>query len=292
MPDSVDTIVLIHGLWLTPRSWERWAGRYESRGYKVLRPAWPGLEAEVESLRRDPAPLTRLNLARAVDHYERIIRALDGAPIIMGHSIGGTIMQLLLGRGLGAAGVGVASSTVRGVRGLPLSTLRSSRPVLGNPFNRGKATPLSAKQFHYAFANTLNRAQSDQLYQRYHIPAANSVLFDVAFASFQRNPAARVDFAKPDRAPLLFVAFGADHIVPATTARRNAERYDASMAVVAYKAFPGRPHFPGAPRWEEAADFALSWAIANAMPNGPLTEPARSSLTSSKGALHVLSDDR
>src|SRR4029077_13852692 len=168
MPDSVDTIVLIHGLWMTPRSWEKWAGRYESRGYTVVSAAWPGLEVEVESLRRDPTPLTRPNLAQAVGHYEQIIRGLDGAPIIMGHSIGGTIMQLLLDRGLGAAGVGVASSTVSGVRDLPLSTLRSSRPVLGNPFNRGKATPLSAKQFHYAFANTLNREQSDQVYGRYH----------------------------------------------------------------------------------------------------------------------------
>src|SRR5215472_232141 len=111
MPDSVDTIVLIHGLWMTPRCWEKWAGRYESRGYKVLTPSWPGLEDGVESLRRDPAPLTRLNLAHAVAHHERIIRALDGAPIIMGHSVGGTIMQLLLDRGLGAAGVGIASTT-------------------------------------------------------------------------------------------------------------------------------------------------------------------------------------
>ena len=292
MSDSVDTIVLIHGLWMTARSWERWAERYESRGYKVLAPSWPGLEAGVDALRRDPAPLTRLTLARAVDYYERIVRTLDGAPIIMGHSIGGTITQLLLDRGLGAAGVGIASSTVRGVRSLPLSTLRSSRPVLGNPFNRGKATSLSAKQFHYAFANTLDRDQSDQLYARYHVPAANSVLFDVAFANFQRDPAAKVDFRKPDRAPLIFLAFGEDHIAPAKTSLHNAERYDAGTAVVAYKAFPGRPHFPAAPHWEEVADFALSWATANAMPNGPLTEPARSSLASPKGALHVLSDDR
>jgi pimeloyl-ACP methyl ester carboxylesterase len=189
----------------------------------------------------------------------------------MGHSIGGTITQLLLDRGLGAAGVGVASGTVKGVRDLPLSTLRSSGPILGNPLNRGKATPLSAKQFHYAFGNTLRRQQSDELYQRYHVPAANSVLFDVAFASFHRNPTAKVDFRKADRAPLLFVAFGQDHVVPAKSSRHNAEKYDASKAIIAFKVFPGRPHFPGAPGWEAVADFALSWATANAMPNGPLT---------------------
>jgi len=269
--DSTDTIVLIHGLWMTPRSWEKWAKRYASRGYRVLAPAWPGLEVEVEALRRDPTPLRRLDLAQVVGRYERIIRGLGGPPIIMGHSIGGTITQLLLDRGLGAAGVGVASATVKGVRDLPLSTLRTSRPVLGNPFNRGKATPLSAKQFHYAFGNTLNREQSDWFYERYHVPAANSVLFDVAFASLHRHPTAVVDFGKAGRAPLLFVAFGEDHVVSATASRHNAERYDSSKAIIAFKAFPGRPHFPAAPGWEEVADFALSWATANAMPNGPLT---------------------
>jgi pimeloyl-ACP methyl ester carboxylesterase len=254
MSDLTDTIVLIHGLWMTPRSWEKWAKRYASRGYKVLAPAWPGLDAEVESLRRDPTPLKRLDLAQVVDHYDQLIRGLGGPPIIMGHSTGGSITQILLDRGLGAAGVGVASGTVRGVRDLPLSRLRSSRPVLGNPFNRGKATPLSAKQFHYAFANTLSRERSDEIYERYHVPAANSVLFDLAFASFQRHPTARVDFGKADRAPLLFVAFAEDHVVPAKASRHNAEKYDASKAIIAFNAFAGRPHFPGAPRWEEVAD--------------------------------------
>ena len=270
MSDSTDTIVLIHGLWMTPRSWERWAHRYQSRGYKVLVPAWPGLEAEVESLRRDPTPLKGLDLASILSHYEQVIRGLDAPPIIMGHSIGGTVTQLLLDRGLGAAGVGVASTAVKGGRDLPLSTLRSGGPVIGRPFNRGKATPLSAGQFHFAFGNTLSRERSDELYQRYHVPAANAALFDVAFASFHRAPTARVDFAKADRPPLLFVAFGEDHVAPARASRHNAEKYDASRAVVAFKVFPGRPHFPGAPGWEEVADYALSWTTANAMPNGPL----------------------
>lgn len=290
MAESINTIVLIHGLWMTPRSWEHWAERYRSRGYRVHTDAWPGLEVEVEELRRYPAPLRGLNLAKVVEHYDQLVSALGDPPIIMGHSIGGTVMQLLLDRGLGAAGVGVASATLKGVPDLPLSTLRSSRPVLGKPFNRGKATPLSAKQFHYAFANTFTREQSDRIHERYHVPAANAVLFDVAFANLHRNPTARVDFGKPDRAPLLFIAFGEDHIVPAKASRHNAERYDATTGIVAFRAYAGRPHFPGAPGWEEVADFALAWATANAMPNGPLTEPMPGSLTSPKGALHVLSE--
>jgi pimeloyl-ACP methyl ester carboxylesterase len=288
MADAVDTIVLIHGLWMTPRSWDRWAESYRSRGYTVHTPAWPGLEAGVESLRRDPTPLRQLDLARVVDHYEQIIRALDRPPIIVGHSIGGTVVQILLDRGLGAAGVGVASATLKGVLDLPLSTLRSSLPVLGQPFNRRRATGLSARQFHYAFANTLTRQQSDELYERQHIPAANAVLFDVAFANFHRRPTARVDFRKRGRAPLLFMAFANDHIVPPKASRHNAERYDASTGIVAFKTYPGRPHFPAVAGWEEVADFALAWATANAMTNGPLTEPSPRPLASPKGALHIL----
>lgn len=260
MTAKPDTIVLIHGLWMTPRSWEHFAKRFESRGYKVLAPSWPGLEVEVEALRSDPTPLKKLDLAQVVDHYEQIIRGLDRPPIIIGHSIGGAIMQILLDRGLGAAGVGLSAATVKGVRDLPLSTLRAGRPVLGNPFNRGKASPLNAKQFRYAFGNTLSSEESDAIFERYYVPAANSVLFDIAFANLHRNPTAKVDFRKADRAPLLFLAFEDDHVVPAKATRHLAEKYDDSKAVIAFKSFPGRPHFPGAPGWEEVADYALTWA--------------------------------
>jgi alpha-beta hydrolase superfamily lysophospholipase len=260
MAERPDTIVLIHGLWMTPRSWEHFVKRFESRGYKVIAPAWPGLDVEVESLRSDPTPLKKLDLAQVVDHYERIIRALDSPPIIVGHSIGGAIMQILLDRGLGAAGVGLSAATVKGVRDLPLSTLRAARPVLGNPFNRGKASPLNKKQFRYAFCNSLSTEESDKIYERYYVPAANSVLFDIAFSNLHRNPTAKVDFHKADRAPLLFLAFEEDHVVPAKATRHLAGKYDDSKGVIDLKSFAGRPHFPGAPGWEEVADYGLNWA--------------------------------
>ena len=174
---------------MTPRSWENWAARAESRGYKTLAPSWPGLEGEVEALNADSTPLTKLDVLKIVGHYEQIIRGLDSQPIIVGHSLGGTIMQLLIDRGLGAGGIGVSPGTVRGIPDLPLSTLKSSRPVLLNPFNRGNATPLNAEQFHYAFGNTLSREESDEIYRRYHVPAANRVLFQVANANINfRTP--------------------------------------------------------------------------------------------------------
>jgi pimeloyl-ACP methyl ester carboxylesterase len=258
--ETPDTIVLIHGLWMTPRSWEAWKERYESRGFRVLAPSWPGLQPEVEELNRNPSPIAALGIERIVDHYEGIIRGLDSPPIVMGHSFGGTFMQLLLDRGLGAAGVGVASGTVKGVLDLPLSTIRATSPLVRNPFSRDKAVPLSAKQFHYAFANTLSREESDRIYERYHVPGASTVLRQGALANLHRDGVTKVDFGNDARAPLLFIAFGEDHIVPVKASHHNAEKYAASSSITAFKAFPGRPHFPGAPGWEEVADFALDWA--------------------------------
>jgi pimeloyl-ACP methyl ester carboxylesterase len=263
MPETPDTIVFIHGLWMTPRSWEKWAARYESRGYTVLAPSWPGLEGEVEELRRDPTPLTQLSVERIVGHYESLVRSLESAPILIGHSLGGTITQLLLDRGLGAAGIGVASATVKGIRDLPLSTIRASSPVLRNPFARGSASPLTRRQFRYAFGNTLSHPDSDALYDRYYVPAANRVLFEIAFANLAPRTPVRVDFRNERRAPLLLIAFSEDHVVPPKAIRHNAEKYD-SGSLTAYREFPGRPHFPGAPGWEEVADYALSWATEHA----------------------------
>ena len=261
-PDQPDTIVLIHGLWMTPRSWEHWKERYETQGYKVLTPAWPGLDVEVEALRADPTPLTKLSGKQVIDSYDRIIRELDSPPIIMGHSLGGAVMQVLLDRGLGAAGVGVAPATVKGIRDLPLSTLRASGYILGRPFNRGNATPSSRKQFRYAFGNTMTQAESDAIYDRYYVASANRVLFDIALSNLRRNAPTVVDFGKADRAPLLMIAFEHDHVVPPKPIRHNASKYTAGT--VAFTEFPGRPHFPGAPGWEEVADYALSWAVEHA----------------------------
>jgi pimeloyl-ACP methyl ester carboxylesterase len=261
-PNSPDTIVLIHGLWMTPRSWEHWKERYEGQGYKVLAPAWPGLEVEVEALRADPTPLTKLSGEQVIDNYDRIIRALDSPPIIMGHSLGGAVTQVLLDRGLGAAAVGVAPATVKGIRDLPLSTLRASGHILGRPFNRGNATPSNRKQFKYGFANTMTQEESDAIYDRYYVPSANRVLYDIALSNLSRNAPTEVDFSKADRAPLLMIAFEHDHVVPPKPIRHNASKYKAGT--VAYTEFPGRPHFPGAPGWEEVADYALSWAVEHA----------------------------
>jgi pimeloyl-ACP methyl ester carboxylesterase len=267
MADTVstkpDTIVMIHGLWMTPRSWERWRERYEARGYTVLTPPWQGFEGEVEALNADPSSMRNLRAQDVIDSYEDLIRGLPSAPIIMGHSLGGAMTQVLLNRGLGCVGVGVASSTVKGIRDLPFSTLKAAGKVL-NPFKRGEPIPMSEKEFHYAFANTMSEEESKPLYERYAVPAASAVLADIALANLHRNPPTEVDFAKEGRIPLLFIGFSEDHVVPPKATRHNERRYDDSVSITEYKEFEGRPHFPGAPGWEEVADYAIDWAERHA----------------------------
>ena len=273
MAEKPDTVVLIHGLWMTPLSWEHWAARYESRGYRVLDPAWPGLEGSVAELRRDPSPIARVTAAGILDHYDEIIRELERPPVIMGHSFGGAFTQVLLDRGLGAAGVGIDAATTKGVLKLPLSTLRSSWGILRNPANRKRAVEFTSKQFRYAFGNTLAPDESDAAWERYAVPGAGAVLFEGANANLKRHSPFRVDYRKADRAPLLFIAGGADHVVPPSATRANVKKY--KSGTVEYREFPGRSHFTvGEAGWEEVADFALEWAVEHAMAPAAVAQDA------------------
>jgi pimeloyl-ACP methyl ester carboxylesterase len=156
-PDSAapDTIVFVHGLWLTALSWERWVERYSARGFRVIARSWPGMEGDLEELRRDPSAIAGLGVTEIVDHYDAIIRGLDRPPIIVGHSFGGLITQILLDRGLGAAAVAISPAPVKGIVLLPFSTLKVAYPALKNPFDTHRAVPLTLEQFHYGFTNHL-----------------------------------------------------------------------------------------------------------------------------------------
>ena len=260
------TIVLIHGLWLTPRSWEEWIDRYQKAGYNVLAPSWPGLEGEVEAVRNDPSALKGLKLKTVVDHYDRIIRKLDSQPIIIGHSFGGLIVQLLVDRGLGSAGIVVDSAQTAAIPVLPWTTIRATLPILGNPFSYRRTTSLTPKQFNYAFTNELDPSDSQKVYDRYSIPAANTILWDAAFALLNPNGSSKVDYRKANRAPLLFIAGSNDHLVPPAINRANMRKYmKNSPAVTDYREFPNRTHHTvGQKGWEEVADFAIQWARDNA----------------------------
>ena len=260
------TILLVHGLWLTPRSWEGWIDRYQKAGYNVLAPSWPGLEGEVEAIRKDPSALKGLKLKTVVDHYARIIRKLDSQPILMGHSFGGLIVQMLIDRGLGAAGVVIDSAQSAAVPVLPLSTIWATITVLGNPFTFNAAVSLSPEKFNYAFTNELSATESKKVYDRYQIPGSGRILWDAALSLLNPNAASKVNYHNNDRAPLLFIAGGNDHLVPPAINKANVRKYvKNSTARTDYREFPKRTHHTvGQTGWEEVADHAIQWANMNA----------------------------
>lgn len=271
-----DTIVLVHGLWMTPRSWEHWVPYYEAKGLRVVTPAYPGFDIEVEALRERPEVIAALTVPDTVDHLAGVITALDTPPIIMGHSFGGTLTQLLLARGLGTAGVVIDSAPTEGVRVSPLSQARSLFPALKNPANRHKAVGFTPDEFHYAFTNTLTEEESRAVWDRYHIAApGNWVWAYGVIANFKPgHQETWVDYSA-DRAPLLFIAGGNDHIMPPAVNRSNARHYRKSPATTDLYEFPERDHWTcGAPGWEAVADHALQWALEHA-------RPARQTSTSS-----------
>src|SRR5512133_1030395 len=172
-----NTIVLIHGFWVTPRAWEGWKKRFEAKGYTVVTPAYPGFEVEVEALRADPTPIEQLEVPEIINMLENMIGKLDRPPIIMGHSAGGVFTQILLDHGFGAVGVAIDSAPTEGVKVVPLSEVRSGWPILKNPANRHRAVGFTPEQWHYVFTTTLSREESDKVYQRYHIPAPGSFVW-------------------------------------------------------------------------------------------------------------------
>ncbi|MEH2163134.1 MAG: alpha/beta hydrolase [Nostoc sp.] len=261
MNQTKKTIVLIHGLWMTPGSWDLFREFYQRQGYQVFAPAWPRLLSEVEAIRRDPSALAGLGITEVADHYEQFARTLDEPPILMGHSFGGLIVQILLDRGLGAAGVAIDSATPKGIWKLPFSAIKSVSPVLSNPWNYQHPVSLTFKQFKYAFANTMPESEARSAYQRNAIPGPGRPIFQVALANFNPWAATKVNYRNHQRSPLLLIAGANDHLVPSVQNKINYKKYARSNAITDYKEFPNRSHLIVAQEgWQEVAEYALSWA--------------------------------
>ena len=268
-----DTIVLVHGFWVTPRSWENWITHFEAKGYRVFAPAYPGFEVEVEALRRDPTPIENLTVPAIMTRLETLVGGLEEPPIIMGHSAGGAFTQLLLDRGYGAVGVVIDSAPTEGVRVTPLTQIKASFPVLKNPANRHRAVPLTYEQWRYIFTNTFEEADARAAYDRYYVPASGGIFWDSVLANFIPGPQdVAVNYHNDARPPLLFSSGSDDHLMPPAIQQSNLRHYE-SDTITHIKEFAGRSHLmPAQKGWEEVADFALRWAVEHATPRWKVTE--------------------
>ncbi|MEU0538999.1 alpha/beta hydrolase [Nocardia sp. NPDC005978] len=260
-------IVLIHGLWMTPSSWDTWANRFRARGHQVIVPGWPGIDDRPPAdVRKDPSGLKGVGIVQIVDNYARIIEALPEKPIIMGHSFGGIFTQMLADRGYGIAAVGVAPGQPAGILTLPFSTLRTGLPILSNPFGRNGASPISKGHFHFTFGNDLSRAASDLEWEASAVNSSNRVFFE-GVLSLPKGPKGitAVDFAKPDRAPLLLISGEIDNVAPPAIQKATLAKYSKGTALVERVEFAGRTHrLVSQDGWEEIADYALDWSLRNA----------------------------
>jgi pimeloyl-ACP methyl ester carboxylesterase len=261
-----DTIVLIHGFWVTPRSWEEWKAHYEAKGFTVLTPAYPGFEVEVEALNADTTVIEELRVPAIIEHLEEVVGSVETPPILIGHSAGGAFTQILLDHGFGAAGVAINSAPTEGVRVVPPSQVKAGWPVLKNPANHHRAVALTHDQWHYAFTNTFSEEDSKRTYERYAIPASGRIFWDSALANLQPgHQDTWVDYHNDDRAPLLFISGSEDNLMPPSIQRSNAKHYKSEKTVTEIKEYEGRAHLlPSQEGWEEVADYVLDWALEHA----------------------------
>jgi len=247
------TIIFVHGMYMNPLCWEQWVDYYEAKGYTCLAPAWPGRDQPIDALRkRDPDPqLGALTLRSVIDHFVDTIKALDEKPILIGHSMGGLVVQLLLQRDLATAGVAIDSAPPRGVFTLKWSFLKSNWPHITPFVSQSSPIEMTFTRFQYAFANTLPLVEQRAAYDRYVVPESRRVP--------RESLSARVDFKKA-HPPLLFVAGSADNLIPASLNRSNQAKYKQSPSVTDFLEFAGRTHFIiGQKGWEEVADSVLTW---------------------------------
>jgi non-heme chloroperoxidase len=240
---SGDTpVVFIHGLWLLPSSWDRWADFFTQAGYAPLTPDWPDDPETVEGARAEPKVLAKKTLNQVADHTTEVINALDKKPVVMGHSTGGLLAQMLAGRGLAAATVAIDPGIFRGVLPLPLSVLRSSGPFLVNPLNRRRALTLTFDQFKYAWANALDEKEAKELYDTYHVPGSGISLAQMGNANLNPWTQAKVNTKNPDRGPLLIIEGEKDHTVPWALANAAYKRQRRNPGVTEIVKIPNRGH--------------------------------------------------
>lgn len=253
-------VVFIHGLWLLPSSWDRWAQLFETAGYVALTPGWPDDPETVAEANAHPEAFAHKSVGQVADHFADIIGGLAVKPAVIGHSFGGLLAQILAGRGLSAVSVAIDPAPFRGVLPLPISALKSARPVLGNPANRQRAVPLTYDQFRYGFANAVSEDEARQLYETFAVPASGLPLFQAATANLNPWTEAKVDTDNPVRGPILLISGEKDHTVPWAVTNAAYKQQQHNKGVTEITEMPGRGHALTIDSgWREVADTALAF---------------------------------
>jgi non-heme chloroperoxidase len=257
---ALTPVVLVHGLWLLPNSWDQWRDAFAAAGYATLAPGWPDDPSTVEEAKAHPEVFAGKSIGQIADHMQAVIAKLDKTPAIIGHSFGGLLVQILAGRGLAAATVAIDPAPFRGVLPLPISALKAAFPVLKNPANRGKAIALTADQFRYAFANTVDEKESAELYEAYSVAGSGKPLFQAAMANFNPKTEAKVDSQNPQRGPMLIISGEKDHTVPWAIANASFKKQKRNTNVTEIVEMKGRGHSLTIDSgWREVADTALAF---------------------------------
>jgi non-heme chloroperoxidase len=253
-------VVFIHGLWLLPSSWDRWATFFEEAGYVALTPDWPDDPETVEQAQSNPSVLAKKTLKQIADHTAEIVKALRKKPAVMGHSTGGLLAQMLAGQGLSAATVAIDPGPFRGVLPLPFSALKSAAPVLTNPLNRGRAVTLTLDQFKYGWANALDEAEAKELYDTFHVAGSGIALVQMGNANLNPRTEAKVNTKNPGRGPLLIIDGEKDHTVPWAIANASYKRQRRNPGVTEIVKVPNRGHSLTIDHgWREVAEIALAF---------------------------------
>jgi len=257
---GLQPIVFVHGLWLLPSSWDRWAALFEEAGYTTLQPGWPDDPDTVEEANAKPEVFAHKTVGQVADHFEVIIRGLNKKPAVIGHSFGGLLVQMLSGRGVASATVAIDPGPFRGVLPLPLTALKSAWPVLGNPANRNRAIPLTFEQFRYGFANAVSEEEAKELYKTYAVPASGVPLFQAATANLNPWTEAKVDVENPDRGPVLIISGEKDNTVPWAIANASFKQQQKNRGVTEIVEMKNRGHALVIDSgWREVADTALAF---------------------------------
>src|ERR687886_922647 len=227
-------MILIHGAWLSARSWENFADYFGKGGFDVHVPEWPRKHGDVEELRESADELAGLGLDEIVSHHETLIRGFDRPPVLVGHSYGGLIVELLLDRGLGRAGVAISPAPPKGILVLPFSTLKAASPALAHPSKWHGVVTLTPEEFTYGFVNTFTPEHAAAAYERYAVPESGQIFYEAGFANFRMRPPSEVEFKNGERAPLLIIGATEDNTIPASLAKKQYKKYERSSAQTDY----------------------------------------------------------